>query len=189
MGEPSGSRQSQIAVVCAAFDVAGESAIAELRALVRSLGGRAAIKPAHRAHLTLSAAAVDDPSGVVRLAARVARRHEPFRLRLSEVGTFGRGDVVWIGPSRSGPLTALQRDAYSSLVEAGYPPAFAGQSNPRGWRPHCTIARWMPPAVLEELRAQFETIYVTVDAIATIVVGGHGDVGYTAMPVRKGARR
>ncbi len=189
MAGPPGSGQSQIAVVCAAFDADGDRAIAELRALVRSLGGRAAHKPAHRPHLTLSAAAVDEPGGVVRVAARVAKRHEPFRLRLSEVGTFGRGDVVWIGPSRSGPLTALQRDVYSSLVDAGHPPAFAGQSNPRGWRPHCTIARWMPPDVLEALRERFETMYVNVDAIATVVVGGHGDVGYAAMPVRKGVRR
>src|ERR1700710_1301878 len=125
MTTSAGSDRPQIAVVCAAFDADGDRAIAEVRALVRSLGGRAAIKPAHRAHLTLSAAAVDDPSGVVRVAARVAPPHAPFRLRLSEVGTFGRGDVVWIGPSRSGPLTALQRDAYSSLADAGYPPAFA----------------------------------------------------------------
>jgi 2'-5' RNA ligase len=104
-----GSDRPQIAVVCAAFDADGDRAIAEVRALVRSLGGRAAVKPAHHPHLTLSAAAVEEPSGIVRIAARVAKRHKPFRLRLSEVGTFGRGDVVWIGPSRSGPLTALQR--------------------------------------------------------------------------------
>jgi 2'-5' RNA ligase len=183
------SDHPQIAIVCAAFDADGDRAIAEVRALVRSLGGRAAIKPAHRPHLTLSAAAVDDPSAIVRIAARIAKRHEPFRVRLSEVGAFGRGDVVWIGPSRSGPLTALQRDVYSSLVDAGHPPAFAGQSHPRGWRPHCTIARWTPPEVLAELHARFEPIYLTVNAIATIVVGGHSDVGYAAMPVRKGARR
>jgi 2'-5' RNA ligase len=178
-----------IAVVCAAFDAAGDSEIAAVRALVRSLGGRAATSPAHRPHLTLSAASVDDPTEITKITARVAKRHEPFRLRLTTLGTFGRGDVVWLGPSRSAALTALQRDTYSSLIDAGYPPAFAGQSHPRGWQAHCTIARRTPVEVLRELDERYSPIDVTVTAVAIVVVGGHGDVGYTPMAGRKGARR
>jgi 2'-5' RNA ligase len=177
-----------IAVVCAAFDAAGDSDIAAVRALVRSMGGRAALTPAHRPHLTLTAASVDDPGKVVRIAALIAKRHRPFRIRLDSVGAFGRGDVVWLGPRRSVGLSGLQRDAYSSLVEAGYPPAFAGQSDPRGWRPHCTIARRLTPAVLGQLEERYEPIDVLVTGVAVVLVGGHGDVGYTPMPVPKAAR-
>lgn len=177
-----------IAVVCAAFDAAGDSDVAAVRAFVRSVGGRAALTPAHRPHLTLSAASVDDPSKIVRIAARIAKRHQPFRIRLDSVGAFGRGDVVWLGPRRSVRLSALQRDAYSSLVAAGYPPAFAGQSDPRGWRPHCTVARRLTPELLHELEEHYEPIDVLVTGVAVVVVGGHGDVGYAPLPVPKVAR-
>jgi 2'-5' RNA ligase len=170
-----------IAVICAAFDPSGDSEIAAVRELVRALGGRAAKTPAHRPHLTLSAAQVEDPNKIARIARRVAKRHKPFRLRLTSVGTFGRGDVVWLGPWRSAALNALQSDAYAALVDAGYPPAFAGQSDPRGWRSHCTIARRLTPPVLTELTERFEPINLSVIGVATIVVGGHGDVGYVEL--------
>lgn len=171
-----------IAVVCAAFDQAANRHIAEVRELIRSLGGKAARKPAHRPHVTLSAASVDSVRPILTLARRIAKRHDPFQMRLSVVDTFGRGDVVWLGPTRSpSPLVALHRDTYATLVDAGYPPAFAGQSSPRDWRAHSTIARRMSPEVLDALRAAFEPIEVTVDAVATIVVGGSDDVGYAPL--------
>lgn len=178
-----------IAVVCAAFDAESDREIAAVRKFIRSLGGRAPNHPAHRPHFTLTAASVDDTSEVVKLAARIARRHRPFRVKLSAIGSFGRGDVVWLGPIRNGALTELQRNAYSTLIDAGFAPAFAGQSDPRGWRPHCTIARRMKPDVLREFENAYEPIAVTVDAVATVLVGGQGDVGYAAMPGRTPARR
>jgi 2'-5' RNA ligase len=174
-----------IAVVCAAFDADGDRAINEVRALIRSLGGKAPRQPAHRPHVTLSAAAVpNSPRPVVKIAREVAGRHEPIRLRLSTVGTFGRGDVVWLAPTSSAALRALQADAYGALVAAGYEPAFAGQSDPGNWRPHCTIARRMPPDVLRQLQEQFEPAHVLVDAVATVLVGGQGDVGHAPLNAR-----
>lgn len=174
-----------IAVVCAAFDADGDTAIKAVRELIRSLGGKAPRQPAHRPHLTLSAASVPRSARpVVKIARDVAARHEPIRLRLTTVGTFGRGDVVWLAPASSSALKALQRDAYTALVDAGYEPAFAGQSDPRGWRAHCTLARRMPPSVLHDLQEQFQPVTVLVDAIATVLVGGTGDVGYAPLQVR-----
>src|SRR5579875_1917552 len=173
-----------IAVVCAAFDAATNARIAELRALIRSLGGKSPTTPAHRPHLTLSAANVEDPEQIIRLTRRVARRHEPFRLRMLSVGTFGRGDVVFLAPRLSPGLRELQVDAYEALVRAGHEPAFAGQSNPREWRPHCTIARRMTPDLLAEVQAQFRPFNFTIEGIATIRVGGHGDLGYEPLARR-----
>lgn len=170
-----------IAVVCAAFDAAGDRDIAAVRAFVRSLGGRAPKTPAHRPHLTLSAASVDDPAKIVRLATRIAKRHRPFRLRLDSVGAFGFGDVVWLAPRRSVALSGLQRDAYTTLVEAGYPPAFAGQSDPSGWRPHCTIARRLTPQLLGKVQQRYEPIDVMVTGVAVVLVGTHGDAGYAPL--------
>ncbi|HEY2271723.1 MAG TPA: 2'-5' RNA ligase family protein [Jatrophihabitantaceae bacterium] len=170
-----------IAVVVAGFDPETDERIAEFRAMVRSLGGRAPVNPANRPHLTLTAASVDDPEVIVKLTRRIARRHAPMRLRMLTVGSFGRGDVVWLGPRLSAPLKDLQRDVYATLVDAGHEPAFAGQSDPRGWRPHCTIARQLTPAVLGEVEDRFRAFNFTVDALATIVVGGHGDVGYAPL--------
>jgi 2'-5' RNA ligase len=170
-----------IAVVCAAFDPETDDRIAEIRAMVRSLGGRAPVNPANRPHLTLTAASVEDPEVIVRLTKRIARRHAPMQLRMLSVGSFGRGDVVWLGPRLSAPLKQLQRDVYATLVDAGHEPAFAGQSDPRGWRPHCTIARRLAPDVFAEVQERFRPFTFTVDALATITVGGHGDVGHAPL--------
>ena len=86
-------------------------------------------------------------------------------------------------------MNALQRDAYSSLIDAGYPPAFAGQSDPGSWTAHVTIARRLTPDVLAEVTKLFVPVQVTVAAVATVLVGGEGDVAYPPMPARKGARR
>jgi 2'-5' RNA ligase len=173
-----------IAVVCAAFDAGGDAGVAAVRSLVRSLGGLAAASPAHRPHFTLSAAQVDDPGEIAPIAAEVATRHKPFRLALNTIGAFGQGDVVWLGPRRSARLEALQRDAYSSLLAAGYPPAFAGQSDPREWRPHCTIARRMPPDLLRRFEKRYRPFDVRVTGVAVVVVGAHGDAAYVPLAGR-----
>lgn len=173
-----------IAVVCAAFDAAADKHLADLRAMVRSLGGRAAKHPAHRPHLTLSAANVEDPEKIVRLARRVARRHQPLQIRMLSVGSFGRGDVVWIGPRLSAGLRDLQVDVHDTLVGAGYEPAFAGQSDPHAWRPHCTLARRLTPEVLAEVQERFRPFTVSLDALAVITVGGSGDLGYAPLSGR-----
>jgi 2'-5' RNA ligase len=96
-------------------------------------------RPSGRPHLTLSAARVPHPARVRRVAEQVAARHEPFPLVLSEFGEFTQ--VVWLGPKRTRRLTMLHRDVWQSMIDAGWPPAFAGHSDPATWTPHCTLLR------------------------------------------------
>jgi 2'-5' RNA ligase len=96
-------------------------------------------KPSGRPHLTLSAARMQTPTRVIKVAEQVAGRHRPFHLVLSEFGEFTQ--VVWLGPKRNRRLSLLHRDVWQSMIDAGWPPAFAGQSDPASWTPHCTLVR------------------------------------------------
>jgi 2'-5' RNA ligase len=96
-------------------------------------------RPGGRPHLTLSAARVPHPEPVLTVAEGVAARHEPFPLMLGKFGEFTQ--VVWVGPTRTRRLTMLHRDVWQSMIDAGWPPAFAGQSDPATWTPHCTLVR------------------------------------------------
>ena len=167
-----------VAALCAAFDERSDTALGGVRERVRALGGNAPADPAHRPHLTLSAAAVDGDGldAVVALAAATARRHRPIPLVLDKVGTFARGRIVWLGPSSSDELRAMQADVHDTLIAAGYPNAFGDHSAPRNWVPHCTLTLRAPRGFADRLRAEFDPIPVTVDAIATLLVGGRGDV-------------
>ena len=164
--------RTTVSVVCAAFDADGDAAVATVLAQLRELGVRVARQPAHRVHITLAAASAE-PGELAPLAAEAARRHVAFDLTLDRVGTFARGTILWLGPSRSDALTALQRDITAAL--AGRPPAFGEHTDPRTWVPHCTLARRTTRRCADRLRAQYEPLTVRVDALATIVVGGRGD--------------
>ncbi len=125
--------------------------------------------PRPRAHLTLSAAEVElggELERLSRVVARLADRHGRLAIELDEVGRFGR--ALWFGMSaRPAALDELQRDAYTALVDAGWPPAFGAQSDPRRWLPHCTIARnarRVPPA-------RFAPVVAEVDRLITILLG------------------
>jgi 2'-5' RNA ligase len=150
---------------------------------VRAAGIRLPLRPPHRPHFSLAAArvAADELPQVLAVAAAVAARHSPVPLELDEVGRFGRAGVVWLGPSHRGGLTALQRDAAAALGAAGWPPAFGQRSDPAQWVPHCTLATRVPKPLLREVQAavrrDFRPICGRVDALATILVGGRGDVG------------
>lgn len=162
------------AVVCAAFDAAGDATIAQVQDRLRGLGVRIPREPAHRAHLTL-AAAVADPGEVAAVAAEVAARHVAFPVALSTIGTFARGTTVWLGPPRGdATLSELHRDVHEAMTR--WPPAFGGQTDPRHWVPHCTVARRAARDVARRLRADFVPTEVRVTALATLVVGGRGDV-------------
>ncbi|MCL2781708.1 MAG: 2'-5' RNA ligase family protein [Actinomycetia bacterium] len=177
-------RRGQVtAVVCAAFDPAADQAILAAREIVRSLGAPLPPTPPHRPHFTLSAARVDRAElvGVGELAAEVAARHQPIPLLLTEVGRFGRAGVVWLGPAPTTELAALQREVYRSLKTC-WPPAFGERSAPALWRAHCTLAtrldKPLSRAIQAELRASHQPIRATVAGLATILVGGRGDVCY-----------
>lgn len=171
------------AVVCTAFDEATDEAVFAVRELLRDAGVPLPPRPPHRPHFTLAAARVqpgDELERVCTVAADVALRHVPIPLALTDVGRFGRAGALWLGPAPSRGLPALQRDVHRSLKHAGWPPAFGEHSAPNLWVPHCTLATRVAKPRLRELqelvRAQYEPIRATVDALAVILVGGRGDI-------------
>jgi 2'-5' RNA ligase len=176
------------AVVCAAFDPATDDAILAVRDRVRALGVPLPDRPPHRPHFSLAAARVEHGAELDRLleiAREVAARHRPVPVALSEVGRFGRASALWLGPAANRGLPDLQRDVYRSLKHAGWPPAFGERSAPRLWIAHCTLATRVAKPLLRELQdaisATYEPITGTVDALATILVGGRGDVEHARL--------
>jgi 2'-5' RNA ligase len=173
------------AVVCAAFDDATDAAVLAVRELVRATGVDLPPQPRHRPHFSLAAARVAQGAELDRLvavAAEVAAAHEPFGLVLDEIGSFSRAGVLWLGPAASRRLATLQCSVADALREAGWPPAFGERSDAATWVPHCTLATRLPAsrlrAVQAAVRAQFRPIPARIDALATILVGGHGDLAH-----------
>ena len=175
------------AVVCAAFDPATDEAILAVREIVRTAGVRLPDRPPHRPHFSLGAARVPrvDLPRVVEVARAVAALHGPVPLRLGEVGRFGRAGVVWLGPSPSAQLQTLQRDVDAALQSDGWPRAFGERSDPVQWIAHCTLATRVPKPLLRKVQAEVQRSYrpiaATVDALATILVGGSGDVAHAPL--------
>jgi len=173
------------AVVCAAFDEPTDTAVLAVREVVHAAGVELPPQPRHRPHVSLAAARVEAGSELERLVdvmSDVTGVHEPFELVLDEVGSFERGGVLWLGPPASSQLAALQQAVTSALVEAGWPAAFGQRSDPAVWIPHCTLAtRLSRPrlrAVQAHVRAGYRPIRGSVDALATILVGGNGDTAH-----------
>ena len=177
------------AVLCAAFDAETDERILAVRELVRAAGIVLPDLPPHRPHLTMTAARVErgaEVDGVVAVAGEVAVRHAAFPLRLATVGRFGRAGALWLGPERSAPLAALQRDAATAIERAGWPDAFGERTGPDAWVPHCTLATRVPKPQLRDvqqaLHAAYRPIDATVAGIAVILVGGRGDVALYRFP-------
>jgi 2'-5' RNA ligase len=72
-----------------------------------------------------------------------------------------------LGPAASAELNALQLDVATSLVDAGWPPAFGQQSDPQHWVPHCTLAR----KARRLPRIAFAAVDACVDHLAIILLG------------------
>lgn len=175
-------------MVCAAFDRPTDAAILAVRELVRAAGVALPLEPSHRPHFSLGAARVErdtELDRVMAVAGGVAAAHGAIDVVLDEVGRFGRGGVIWLGPAASRQLAELQRDVTTALTDAGWPPAFAERSDPEQWVPHCTLATRLPLPRLREVhalvRAQYRPIRGCVGAIATILVGGRGDIGHPSL--------
>lgn len=179
------------AVVCAAFDADTDARVAAIRALAGELGAKVATTPAHRPHLTLSAARLpaDDLPRLLEVVAGIAVGHAPLPIRLSEVGQFARSGVLWLGPERDKALADFHREVYKTLKRSGFPSAFA-ESAPYRWVPHCTLATRVPRPLLRSVRESLIDEVAPFDAaltgLATILVGGRGDVGYAAFAQRGG---
>jgi 2'-5' RNA ligase len=162
---------TQRVVVCAAFDEDGDAEIAALTKRLRENGVSVPDSPAHRPHITLSAA-LADPDEVARVAVTLAARHGPVEVTLDRIGTFGHGATLWVGPSARS-LAHLQRTVHNAL--GAWPRAFGDTLEPEHWVPHCTLARRVPRSAPTRLRLGFAAPTVRVTALATIVVGGRGD--------------
>ena len=175
------------AVVCAAFDGPTDAAILATREVVRAAGVALPDQPPHRPHFSLAAARVerDQLPRILDVARAVAEQHRPLRIRLAEVGRFGRAGVIWLGPAPSPQLERMQRDVDAELQAAGWPRAFGERSDPRQWVAHCTLATRVPKPHLRRVqsavKAQYRPIEARIDALATILVGGRGDVGHTPL--------
>jgi len=146
----------------------------------------AAVPPRHRPHLTLGAARVPagEVGGVTEVAAAVAAAHAPFRIELASLGIFPQG-VLWLAPRPEPALRALQADVDAALAAAGHERAFGAQADPAHWVAHCTLATRLDPAALGRavtaLTSGFRPVRTSVTALATLLVGGRGDVGYAAL--------
>jgi 2'-5' RNA ligase len=165
------------AVVCAAFDAATDEAIEAWRLRAETAG--LPVRRTHRPHVTLSAARVPDAelADVSALAGDVASRHAAIPLTMARLGTFPSG-VLWLRPDESAPLAELQRDVRDTLARR-WPSAFGAQSDPDGWVPHCTLAARVSRGPMTRFaREPFAPFPATVDALAVILVGGHGDVAH-----------
>lgn len=175
------------AVLCAAFSPATDEAIYAVRDLVRAAGVPLPACPPHRPHLSLAAARVDADllPRVLEVAASVAAEHDPIPVVLTEVGRFGRAGAVWLGPVATPELASLQRDVYRAVTQAGWESAFGDHSAPESWIAHCTLATRIAKPLLRDAQAAvtagYTPIHGTVDALATILVGGRGDVGHTQL--------
>lgn len=179
------------AVLCAAFDEATDAQVLAVRDVVREAGVELPDLPPHRPHLSMVAARVgvgDELDRLLEVAVEVAAQHQPFELTLSEVGRFGRAGALWLGPASSPALNALHRDCVSAVAAAGWGSAFGDRSEPGTWIAHCTLATRLPKPQLRQVQkrvaANYRPITGRVDAIATILVGGHGDTGHAPLRSR-----
>lgn len=119
-----------------------EQVVEELQRFLEPRPGLAWTTPAQW-HLTLAFCAdVDDwrLDGFTERLGAVARRHEPFRLRLAGAGAFPsveRAKVLWVGVEQPAhrPLDALAAAARSAANASGCVPDGAR------FRPHLTLAR------------------------------------------------
>lgn len=176
------------AVICAAFDRATDAALLAVRERARDAGAQLPPQPRHRPHFTLAAARIEprtEADRVCAVAGEVACAHAPIDIVLDTVGRFARAGVLWLGPSPAPALAALQGAVAAALSDAGWPPAFGQRSAPAHWVPHCTIATRLPRQRLRDVHAvlseSYQPIAGSVDALATILVGGRGDVGHAPL--------
>ena len=176
------------AVVCAAFDPRLDEQILGVRERVRAAGIVLPDRPPHRPHLSLAAARVErgaELDRVLAVAAGVAAEQAPVPVVLSELGRFGRAGALWLGPAPSGALPALQRAVHRALLDAGWESAFGERSEPQQWVPHCTLAVRVPKPQLRRVQdavaGGYRPLHGVVDALATILVGGRGDLAHAPL--------
>jgi 2'-5' RNA ligase len=105
-----------------------------------------------RVHLTLKFLGEQDDAVAGPLGEaldRVAHRHRPFTMRISDVGAFPnfrRARVVWMGVDRDTRLELLHHDVELACEALGF------EVEGRAFRPHLTLARVRERTAEDELR-------------------------------------
>ena len=101
---------------------------------LKSQGVRGNYVPVQNLHLTLAFIGETRDAEKVKEAMQTVT-FKPFRLSLSELGTFG--DILWVGMKGKQGLTGVVRELRAALEQAGVP--FDGQK----FVPHITLIRKM----------------------------------------------
>ena len=101
---------------------------------LKKAGVKGSYIPSQNLHLTLAFIGETKDAGVIKDAVKDLS-FKPFRLSLSDMGTFG--DLLWVGLKGNQGLSAIVRDVRAALEAAGIP--YDGKK----FVPHITIVRNM----------------------------------------------
>ena len=101
---------------------------------LKKAGVRGSYVPSQNLHLTLAFIGETKDAEAVKTALKTVS-FKPFRLSLSEMGTFG--DLLWVGVKGNQGLSGLVRDVRAALGAAGIP------YDAKKFVPHITIVRGM----------------------------------------------
>lgn len=107
------------------------SLIESMHAL-KKLGVKGRYVPGRNLHLTLAFLG-ECPDASPAKAVLDGLKYKPFRLSLSQPGTFG--DLLWIGLKGNQGLSALVRDLRAALDKAGI------EYDRKAFQPHITVVR------------------------------------------------
>jgi len=127
------------------FDEKTKNILAEKQKLLRRNAAKGNFTLWENLHLTLrfiGEVPQEDLPVLTCIQDLVSKRHNPFRLEISGIGTFGRGDgcIVWAGIKECKELTGLQQDLEREIAAKGFKP------ETRPYMPHITLAREFTPA-------------------------------------------
>jgi len=123
------------------FDEETRLVLAGIQNLLRKSGISGNYTRLSNFHLTLKFLGEVSPAmlpGLERVLGKVASRHDPFVLRLGELGKFSRRNrpIIWCGLEASRPLMKLQKDLAEELASQ-----FSQFSGHERYSPHITLIR------------------------------------------------
>ena len=125
--------------------------------------------PMQNLHMTLAFIGETDRADDIK-AAMKSVKYSPFKISLSETGTFG--DLLWIGAKGNQSMKAAVRDIRSALDAAGIP------YDKKEFKPHITLIRKVNGNVPKNL--SFERSEMMVKKISLMKsVNKDGKVVYT----------
>lgn len=122
------------------FDEKTKDALIAKQSILKSGAVKANFTARENLHLTLRfMGEISGPDFTVlkKVQDLVSKRHDPFELEISEIGTFerGRSSIVWAGIKENNKLLQLQKDLEKEIAANGFIP------ENRPYKPHITLAR------------------------------------------------